>query len=458
VTYDVVALTEELPDVRGMVSALDRAGPDLRIWGADRGGAVRLRDGDGRHVVTVEAPRGVATPWEVTRLLGDEAAEGLTANTWWVDVRAPSGDPLSADAAHRLAASLVERHGGTSWPPAPRSLWSQDLPRGTSGHHAVLAETAEARVLAVGSPVVALTAAVADALSAGGGDGRSFHLLTPSTSRLTHPLRTVLAGLGHRWVVERPDGRGHVDGITGAPLGWDDELGYQPLRGGTPPALARGDGGTGLVVDLRVLHSPTHGLRIGATVEQVGELLCSSAPQGWGTSEPALSAWDTDRITELCRGRAPRPTRLVATGSAFSGTLDVRRVAEGVREDTSLAVGNAVRTDDVPDLVAEFADSLQTLTVRRVPGAGDARHRPVLTGASAPVGLAIGASGVGEIGLDRALRAPVPARVVGPRLNPALWYRLDEGQSQAELFQRFRELMAHLRPSPHSREAPERGA
>ncbi|KOX14100.1 hypothetical protein ADL05_16985 [Nocardiopsis sp. NRRL B-16309] len=429
-----------------MVSALDRAGPDLRIWGADRGGAVRLRDGEGRHVVTVEAPRGIATPWEVTRLLGARAADGLTANTWWVDVRAPSGDADAARAAHRLAASLVERHGGAAWPPSPRAPWSQDLPRGASHHPAALVETAEARVLAIGARVVPFSGAVADALSAGAGDGRAFHLLIPATSRLTHPLRTILAAPGHRWVVEGPGGHGHHDGTTGAPLVWDDELGYRPRRDGTPPALARGDGGTGLVVDLRVLHSATGGLRVGETVERIGELLCSSAPQGWGTREPALSAWDTDRITGLCRDRAPRPTRLVVTGPAFSGTLDVRRVAEGVREDTSLAVGNAVRTEDVPDLVAEFADSLQTLTVRRVPGAVDAQHRPVLSGASAPVGLAIGPSGVSEIGLDRARSAPVPAKVVGPRLAPALWYRLDEDRSQTELFQDFRALMDHLRP------------
>ena len=443
-TYDVVTLTEELPDVRGMVSALDRAGPDLRIWGADRGGAVRLRDGDGRHVVTVEAPRGIATPWEVTRLLGEEAAEGLTSNTWWVDVRAPSGDQKAATAAHRLAESLVERHGGTAWPPSPQAPWTQELPRGASEHPAALVEAPKARVLAVGSSVVALTSAVTDALSVSGRDGRAFHLLTPAMSRVTHPLRRTLAGPGHRWVVEGPDGHNHFDGITGAPLTWNNELGYQPRRDGTPPALARGAGGTGLVVDLRVLHSATDELRVGGTVERIGELLCSSAPQGWGTSEPALSDWDADRITELCRDRAPRPIRLVVTGSGFSGTLDVGRVAEGVREGTSLAVGNTARSDELPELVAEFADSLQTLTVHRVPGFGDGLHRPILAGASAPVGLAVGPSGISEIGLDRALSAPVPARVVGPRLAPAVWFQLDEDRSQAELFQDFRELMAHL--------------
>ncbi|WP_304452818.1 DUF6177 family protein [Nocardiopsis sp. YSL2] len=452
-TYDVVALTEELPDVRGVVAALVQAGPDLGIWGADRGGAVRLRDGEGRHVVTVEAPRGIATPWEVVRLLGEDAAEGLTANTWWVDVRSPSGNPEAAQAAHRLAESLVKRHGGTAWPPSPQAPWAQDLPRGSSEHPVALTETAQARVLANGSPVVSLTAVVADAMAESGRDGRAFHLLTPAASRLTHPLRVVLAGPGHRWVVERPHGRGHVDGITGVPLTWDDELGYRPRRDGTPPALARGDGGSGLVVDLRVLHNATDELRVGGTVERIGELLCSSAPRGWGTSEPALSDWDAERITDLCRDRAPRPTRLVVTGPAFSGTLDVRRVVEGVREDTSLAVGTTVKTDDLPDLVAEFADSLQTLTVRRVPGAVDAQHRPVLSGASAPVGLAIGPSGVSDIGLDRALNAPVPAQTVGPRLAPAVWYRLDEDRSQTELFQDFRALMDHLRP-PDSRSRP----
>lgn len=131
------------------------------------------------------------------------------------------------------------------------------------------------------------------------------------------------------------------------------------------------------------------------------------------------------------------------SGESFSGTLRISRVTEGVKESTSLIAGGDATLDAVPELLAELSDTFQTLTVRRVPGAGDTRYRPVLSGGAAPVGMAFGPGPVSEVGLDHALAAPVTPEVVGPRWSPTLWYPLGEGTS-AELWQRFRALMAHL--------------
>lgn len=67
----------------------------------------------------------------------------------------------------------------------------------------------------------------------------------------------------------------------------------------------------------------------------------------------------------------------------------------------------------------------------------------MLSGAAAPTDLAFGPGPISEIGLDRALAAPVTPEAIGPRWSPTLWYPMGEGTS-TELWQRFRTLMAHL--------------
>lgn len=248
-TYNVVALTEELPQARTMIRALKSAHPDLTIRGASRAAIVRLRDEEGHPFVSVEAPQLVEAPADVARILGVEAAERMTGNTWWVDVRAPADNPRAAEAAHRLAEKLVEHHGGDVWLAGPRRNWALDLPSGEAEHPSALVETAKARVVAVDSPVVTLSAAVADALAASTRGSRVLQVLTPIDSHLTHALRGVLTASGCRWVVEGPDG-GHYDGLTGMPLLWDQAEGFRARRDGAPPALARWQGTTGLALDL----------------------------------------------------------------------------------------------------------------------------------------------------------------------------------------------------------------
>ncbi|MUL43247.1 hypothetical protein FZ103_19095 [Streptomonospora sp. PA3] len=118
-TYDVVALVRQAPDVRALVDSMVDAGPDLKVAGAGEGAVIRLRDDSGRPVLAIEAAQKVEVPGEVGRLLGAEAAAGMPDPCWWVEARAPGSGPDPEALAHRFADSLTARLGGIVWPPRP---------------------------------------------------------------------------------------------------------------------------------------------------------------------------------------------------------------------------------------------------------------------------------------------------------------------------------------------------
>ncbi len=92
-------------------------------------------------------------------------------------------------------------------------------------------------MIAQGRDVVPLSSWISDAVSTHAARGMAFQLLTPHTSRLTHAVRTLMAGPMAWWVVRAEDGS-HFDGITGLPLAWDPEYAYVPQpdeRGSVAP-------------------------------------------------------------------------------------------------------------------------------------------------------------------------------------------------------------------------------
>lgn len=118
-TYDVVALVRQAPDVRALVDSMAEAGPDLTVEGAGEGAVIRLRDGSGRPVLAIEAAQKVDVPGEVERLLGEQAAADMPDPCWWVEARAAGSGPDPAGLAHRFADALTGRLGGAVWPPRP---------------------------------------------------------------------------------------------------------------------------------------------------------------------------------------------------------------------------------------------------------------------------------------------------------------------------------------------------
>jgi hypothetical protein len=115
-TYDVVALLPQLPDVRQLVAGLAVAGEELRIASTANGHVLQLFDETGTSVVSVEVPILLQVDGEIARLLGDDVATDLRPPLWWVETRAPSVREGAADKARAIATALAHETGGTVWP------------------------------------------------------------------------------------------------------------------------------------------------------------------------------------------------------------------------------------------------------------------------------------------------------------------------------------------------------
>ncbi|GAA3945524.1 hypothetical protein GCM10023085_29610 [Actinomadura viridis] len=112
-TYDVVVLTQEMPDTVAVLDGLGAVGDDLRLDLAGRDGLIRLCDVSGGTLLSIEAPVGIRAPGEAERLLGERAA-GLEPPLWRVRMRAAEREGAD-DLARRFARDLVRRLGGMVW-------------------------------------------------------------------------------------------------------------------------------------------------------------------------------------------------------------------------------------------------------------------------------------------------------------------------------------------------------
>ncbi len=111
-TFDTVALCRDEPGPPAILGALVAAGSDLKMDTDESAGLIQLFDpGDGRLLLTVETTRLVQVPGEAERLLGMP----VDVPVWWVESRAPSGDPRAAETARRFTEELVAITGGQTW-------------------------------------------------------------------------------------------------------------------------------------------------------------------------------------------------------------------------------------------------------------------------------------------------------------------------------------------------------
>jgi Family of unknown function (DUF6177) len=326
-------------------------------------------------------------------------------------------------------------------------------------HPAVDAVTDQVAVVVQERPVVPLTAWLVDAASACAQVQQGLQILTPANARITLPLRTTLSGPRSRWVVREPGDTGFYDGLSGVPLAWNGSafaILPEQAKAGPSPTFAQPvpDLGSHLLLDVRIRHEATLDLVLGGAVEALARILCDGEPAGWGIAEPAVNPWDRAELTELCHRRSPKSTWLMFTGSTgrrFIGSVLVSRVTSGVKEEITFLVGYGPDEEPPLDLlegiVAEFADAgvLLSMTVQRTRGRTDLTYPARWCGAPVPVGLAVGAEGVREIGLDHALSAPAEGRPIGPEHAPAVWYPLGDGQDP-QAWSSFSDLLKHLRP------------
>lgn len=112
-TFDIVALCREQPDMAVVLAALREAGPKLKVHTIEEAQLIQLYHPDGRLLLTTEGARLVQVPGEARRLLGitDEVPDPL----WWVESRSPGADRDAEQVARRFTHALVAQTGGISW-------------------------------------------------------------------------------------------------------------------------------------------------------------------------------------------------------------------------------------------------------------------------------------------------------------------------------------------------------
>ncbi|HEY2669618.1 MAG TPA: DUF6177 family protein [Rugosimonospora sp.] len=310
-------------------------------------------------------------------------------------------------------------------------------------------------VLLQDRPVVGLSQGLVDAFIAAADGELDIQVVTPSTSRLTMPLRMALLG-ERRWVVHVP-GRGYVDGAGGGLLRWeggafvpagtDGTTGAIDATGTSVGAGSTGGAGTGrqlwLNIELRHERPP---VAFGLGVQAACRALTGEPPAGWGPAEPVSQPWHPDELSRTASGRAPRPTLVSFVGGGGRpaiGTLEIAATPSGPAESATLVVG--YRATEEPPLAAlpALAETLAGehglalfFAVLR-PGREDLTFPPALTGPTpaagpipggraTPVGLAVGPAARGDVGATEALTLH-GARPIGPRHRGTAWYDLPDG-------------------------------
>lgn len=263
-----------------------------------------------------------------------------------------------------------------------------------------------------------------------------FVQLTPSDSRVTPALLAMLRRTSSAWVVREGD-RYRAAGSAEVV---DDVATAMLAQQASPRSVRLGaDEVPWIEVVVSVHHPATEQAGIGRTAELLLEGLAGSAPTAWGTVEPATLAWSVGAVTDFARGRAPRPTRLVAAapvdGGVASVQIRVERSATGVTEETRLALprrgpggtvsvtGTVSPTADGPvvEVLADLARRQRVLlgTAWRSGGHPDATLAARQRGMPVPLGAVVGAAAVRDLGVD-ATALPEGAATVGPPRVPSL--------------------------------------
>ncbi len=262
-------------------------------------------------------------------------------------------------------------------------------------------------------------------------------VVTGSDARLS-PLATAsLAEAGGSWVVRSDDGP--FDATTGQVLGSFHDLWNPPTR---------------LHPTFSALAEPTHpvvtydvytGLRadpetcIGSTARTMTRALGGVDLGWWGTAEPLLDPWDTDKITAFARARMPRTPPVLFSGpDAQYARTWVGRARHGLVERT--AGGVQVPASTLADLVPTAADALVAANARSNVLAGmvwagtrgdHATTAPGPHPVDQPLAVLIGPQAVRDLGIDVSVVAEHhDTQAIGRERAPSLLVRLSSGADQ----------------------------
>ncbi|GGW54349.1 DUF6177 family protein [Streptomyces xantholiticus] len=447
-TQDVIALTPAMPDAHTMLAGLYAGGPDLRVGSSGGGAVVHLHTHDGQWVATVEVPLLLQVEGEVRRLLGTGA--GAEAPVWWTEVRATAAVSEAGRLAGSMAGRLTSLLGGSTWPAEAAHTDVVVLPSNEDGASdpyplGVDVLTRRAAVVLQDRPVIAATTWLTDLLQTSISTGRELQIVTPFTSRLTLPTRTLLTNVPARWVVHDTEG-GYYDGLSGAVLHWHEGR-FAPAttpEGHTPIADAfQADPSTTgeqqLHLSIRTTHPATDGLLLGGALEAAWQTLTGAPPAGWATAEPVNLPWSPRQLTELARTRAQKgaPTWLIAVGSTDRPAMATCRIVHtpaGIEEHITLASGHTTGQPPLLDALPELAETLASrhnlasMLAHLRPARADLTTPPHHEPPPVPLSFTLGPDAIRAMGRTHAeaMHQPRPTRL-GPAARPALYYALGDG-------------------------------
>ena len=299
-------------------------------------------------------------------------------------------------------------------------------------------------------PVIGMSAWLSDALTSAKVESRDVQLVTPKTSRLTWPVRSMLFnGRFSKWVVTGEDDE-YFDGLSGVRLKWDGEqfLARSTAKVGEPTSdlhpdfVVQEEPFGQLQLTVRVRHQPVESLVLGRLAERLFTATTGNGPAGWATSEPVTQPWSPEALTEYCRDRAPDPTWLVLAGQPGAefkpsvGTLEARRTMSGLDETVTLSVAQPGMdfpdVNKVGDWIDEVADNFELIsaTVMGSYGAADGTYPPRFLGLSCPIGIGAGNEAVRTTGVADMLKVEGirNALAIGPVHAPAIWYPVGNGR------------------------------
>ncbi|MGW2088642.1 DUF6177 family protein [Streptomyces sp. NPDC001880] len=469
-TKDVIALTARMPDPLTVLAGLLAGGPDKLVGTTGEDAVVQLCDGEGRPLVSIEAPLLVQVAGEAERLLG---ASAPPVPFWWTEARATTGVEEAELLAGTFAARIATLAGGSAWPPeAARSLavvktdGVSVAPTPAAAQPAVDALTDKVAVIIQDRPVIAMTAWLSDAFRAAANAELGLQIVTSPGATLSPAVRNSLSGWPSRWVVQ-DEKDGYYDGLSGAVLRWQNGMfatveaaDATPEDPRTPVAAAYQEvtdtGERQLAISFRAVHPADDRLVLGGALEAVWQELTGQAPAGWGTAEPANLPWSLRRLTDVAFDRAPEPTWLVVVGSPDRpglATVRISRTKAGVEEDVTLAFGYGPGEEPPLDALPRVAEvlatrhHLQSMLVQLRKARRDLAVPPRFEGPGVPLAFVLGAEEVREMPGDRARRTPLsePPVQLGPRSRPALYYPLPGDPSDLSGWQDFERLMRHLK-------------
>ena len=283
--------------------------------------------------------------------------------------------------------------------------------------------------------------------------GRRVVVVSGPGSRMTEPMRDLLACAGGRWVV-RADNNTLYDAWSGRQL-TDVNAAFsnpyrmpfaEPWTRTSHPAVVQ------LVVSWSVRHAPDSDTMIGAFAETFLAAIGTGAPIGWGPCEPVSESWNPVAVTRFVHTRlaaedgiAPyQPeVRLVVTAAGEHPAvlvMTVRKTRRGLEELVTglIAAGpwqspvSDARMNSVRTRLADLSDSMPLFAlVAAQGGPHDLTLPPHRSSRPLPLAMLIGPPGVYELQIDVAFMRRLGAEQVGRRRQSGLLFPFSPAWAQS---------------------------